>query len=266
MAFVVDLAKPPERLTCIAYGHSGSGKTYFAGTWPRPLVIADASEHGWKTLHGLADDDLYESGKLPYVVAVETPHDFMEVLRALEMQAQGGRPDFPGWPVPQGKHEIGTVVVDSLTFYADSALAAFLDANSSRVDKRQIYGDLGNHLRAVMLRVHKLPYHAVWTALASINEDAKVGGPLIAGATSAKAPARCDLWVYLAVEEKKIAKAQHEIIYSLHTQNHGGYRSRHRFGDKLPAELEPNFILIEEALGLTPWKGKQPAKKIAMAK
>lgn len=255
--------KGPEQLTCMVTGHSRAGKTHFASTWPRPLFLCDASEHGYTTLGYVPDDMLYEPGVVPYALAIENVQDMAACVVALQQQAQGLKPNLKDWPVPQGQWEVGTVVIDSLTFYADAYFSA-LEAQTAgqKVDKRQLYGDLGSHLRYFMIEFHKLPYHIVWTALASLNEDSQLRGAMVSGRTAATAPARCDLWVYAdKAEERQGKKAT--TRYDLHTQSFAGNKAGHRFGDLLPAVIDPEYRIIEESLNMAPWTDRLGDKKSA---
>jgi len=249
--------KGPDQLTVMLVGHSRSGKTYCAGTFPRPIFLSDASEHGWTTLGGMAPNDLYEKDRIPQAVGIETPKDMIAALGALRDQAAGNKVALDAWPLAQGKNECGTVVIDSLTFYADAYFSALEAENAGKVDKRQMYGDLASHLRYLMIQFHRLPYHIVWTSLASTNDDSQLRGALIAGSTAAKAPARCDMWLYLEPYEKRVKGSKKErdteILFEAHTQNYAGNKAGHRFGNKLPTIIEPNFQIIEECLGMTPW-------------
>jgi hypothetical protein len=256
--------KGPEQLTCMVTGHSRAGKTHFASTWPRPIFLCDASEHGYTTLAHVPEKMLYEEGRPPYAIAIENVQDMAQCVIALQQQAQGLKPTLKGWPVPQGQWEIGTVVIDSLTFYADAYFSA-LEAQTAgqKVDKRQLYGELGSHLRYFMIEFHKLPYHVVWTALASLNEDSQLRGAMVSGRTAATAPARCDLWCYADKVEERAAKGDREAIYryDMHTQNYLGNKAGHRFGDQLPPVIDPEYGVIEESLGMSPWTDRVQAKK-----
>ena len=237
----VDLESPygPQRLTAIVAGGSRTGKTHFLATWPRAVILADASEGGWTTIQHMPDESFYELGRLPEVYKIETIDDFMEAVTYLEQNA--------------ASEQIATVGIDSLTFYGDMALNVF---ESECKDGRQAYGKLGTHLRALMLRVHRLPFNVVWTALTKEGEDGQLGGIAVAGQTASRAPARCDLWLYLN---------RGAVEYEAHTQNFGGYKAGHRFGTLLPPMLkQPTYKQLEKYLQLQPWTDRwaaKPAKK-----
>jgi hypothetical protein len=261
----IDIKQGPTHLTCMVVGDSRAGKTRFAGTWPRPIFLADASEHGWTTLGSLGPDDLYEADREPKVVGIETPQDMVLALKALQTQASGAKVAIDEWPLAQGKWECGTVVIDSLTFYADAYFSALEAENAGgKNDKRAWYGELASHLRYLMIQFHRLPYHIVWTSLSSTNDDSQLRGALIAGSTAAKAPARCDLWLYLDKYSEKVKgednRRETQIVYEAHTQNYAGNKAGHRFGTRLPPIIEPHFDVIEDCLGMTPWTDRLQPK------
>lgn len=253
-----------DQLTAMVVGHSGAGKTRHAGTWPRPVFLSDSSEHGWTTLYNMPDGDLYEGGRLPKVVGIESAADMITCLNALKDQANGHKAKVPGWPLGQGKWECGTVVIDTLTFYADAYLAE-LEATSQDKDKRRIYGALAQHLRYLQIEFHKLPYNILWLALSSVNEDSTERGALVAGQMAAKAPARCDLWLYLQEVRRPKGKTT-DVVYKAHTRTYAGNKARHRFGDMLPDEIDPYYATIEECLGMKPWTDRITTKVSTSAK
>ncbi|KKM92264.1 hypothetical protein LCGC14_1220170 [marine sediment metagenome] len=262
----INIKQGPDQLTVMLVGGSRAGKTYAAGTFPRPIFMSDASEHGWTTLGSIKPNDLYEEKRQPTAVGIETPVDMIAALKALQEQAAGNKVGLAEWPLAQGKWECGTVVIDSLTFYADAYFSALEATSDNKNDKRAMYGELASHLRYIMIQFHRLPYHIIWTALSSINDDSRLRGALIPGSTAAKAPARCDIWLYLEPFTEKAKggdkdSRENDVIYEAHTQNYAGNKAGHRFGDRFPAIIEPNFQVIEECLGMTPWTDRLKAKK-----
>ena len=47
---IIDVADIPDHSSTLLYGEGGTGKTALSGTWPKPMLIIDISEHGTKTL------------------------------------------------------------------------------------------------------------------------------------------------------------------------------------------------------------------------
>lgn len=231
----------PERITVLAAGASRSGKTQFAATFPRPVFLADKTEGGFVTIQHMFDDDFYEPGRRPTVFGVESPMDMMEALGRVEED------------IKRDPTKYGTVVVDSLTFYAEMKFSE-LETGPDARDTRKLYGDLASHLRYFMIRIHKLPLNVVWLALAKEGgEDHSLGGISIPGQTAYKAPARCDIWMYM--EQKDVKKGRDkEKLFTSHFQSYGGFKAGHRFGNMLPPKVEDlNYRKLEELLDLPPW-------------
>src|SRR5688500_2811937 len=112
---IVDLRNPaPKRITCMVYGFTGAGKTRFAGTWPRPRFLAEDVEGGYDTLRSLPVEELWDpewkngfDGR-PQVRTIEAISDMMTQVKELKEEVQKS---------PQTAPQ--TLVIDSLTFYAD---------------------------------------------------------------------------------------------------------------------------------------------------
>jgi len=237
----IDLNDPkgPARITMMLTGSSRSGKTYFAARFPRPVFLSDASEGGWTTIENMADEAFYENGRVPEVYAIEKPADMIDSIADLETR------------INADKQSVGTIVIDSLTFYAEMYFAQ-LEAASQRFDTRKAYGDLASHLRWIMIRIHRLPVNVLWLALTKEGgEEGSLGGISVPGQTATKAPARCDIWAYM---EQINQGAKRPPTFRLHTQNYGGFKAGHRFGATLPAMIEdPSYLDIEDHLQLHSW-------------
>ena len=79
---VIDVSKPGkiQRVTALSYGQSRAGKTRFAGSWPRPLFLSDATESGWTTLGNMDRNVLFEVGRNPIVWAIDKAADMMQAV------------------------------------------------------------------------------------------------------------------------------------------------------------------------------------------
>lgn len=182
---VIDVSKPEklQRITALSYGASRSGKTRFAGSWPRPLFLSDATESGWTTLGNMDRNILFEPGRAPIVWAIEKSSDMMQAVKDSEPMIKRG--------------EVRTIVVDSLTFYSDLYFNTLDSMAGGRADGRQLYQKLGQHLKSVREFIHLLGTNVVWLALAKDpGEDQPVGGPMLSGQQAAKFAAGCDYLLY----------------------------------------------------------------------
>lgn len=195
---VIDPSVVTKHKTFMIYGYTRSGKTEFAATFPDPLFIADKSEHGYETILNMSKTKpgkFYTSGKIPTIWTVASKSEYLEAVSDFEAEQKKSKK----WR---------TCVTDSLTFYADCYFAemeaAYWGANNRRPEGRLLYGDLGMHVRYMMIREHNFcasnGVNKVWTALAKEREvnDGVVrqAGVLLAGKMSQTSVARCDYWFY----------------------------------------------------------------------
>lgn len=236
----IDLNEPADKMpvdTYLIFGGTGSGKTTLCAGWPRPLVLADMSEGGYKALRGLRDDQLFEPERDPIVWGIEQMADMATALQRIPPLIASG--------------QVLTVVVSSITFYAASYLA-HLNEQRPNADTRQIYGDLGIHLRQVRTKFHGLGVNVIWEALDTPPEDAVVdpknnavikerqpGGPMIAGQSAKQFSASVTYLWRLTMDVVQKNGAPFEHIPKLHTRALGGYVGRSRVGADLPQLPSP---------------------------
>lgn len=198
---VIDVSQPEKfrRITCLSYGHSRSGKTRFAGTWPRPLFLSDATESGWTTLTNMDRQAMYEPNRVPQVWAIENITDMFKALKDVEPLVKRG--------------EIQTLVIDSLTFYQDLFVNYAERALAGRANPREVFGKLAAHLKELREQVHLIGTNVVWLALAKDpGEDQPIGGPMLTGQNAAKFAAGCDyLFYHRSYQSTPTSKVQWEI-------------------------------------------------------
>lgn len=207
----VDLDKPSHaRRTIVGYGATRSGKTHFAATAPRPLFLSDATESGWTTIQNMDRELWYEPGHKPIVWQIREVVDLAQAFaRAQPLIAAG---------------KVRTVVIDSLTFYADLYLAWAYKA-SEKQDTRKIYGDLSINLRQTRVQWHGLPINVIWLCLVKEpDEENKQAGPLIPGQQASKFAAGVDNIMYF----RRTADA-----FAIHTKTTGVYVAGGREGAKV---------------------------------
>lgn len=170
--------------TVFSYGGPRSGKTRWMGTWPKLLVVADATERGWSTLETMPSDVFYDADIPPEVWPVENAAQMAEAIRDAEPLIRRG--------------DYFTLGVDSVTFYADTWFNAIVkrwgEVNKNKpLDTRAIYGGLASHMQDLRIQIHKWPCNVVWLSLESAGDaDRPRGGPMLPGKTREKFPAGCD--------------------------------------------------------------------------
>ena len=225
---VIDVSKPEKlrRITCLSYGHSRSGKTRFAGTWPRPLFLSDATESGWTTLTNMDRQALYEPGKVPQVWAIENITDMFKALKDVEPLVKRG--------------EVQTLVIDSLTFYQDLFVNFIERSLGGRSNPREVFGKLSAHLKELREQVHLIGTNVVWLALAKDpGEDQPVGGPMLTGQNAAKFAAGCD---YVFYHRSHQPTANSRVQWEIRTRKFGSYAAGGRDEGLLPDPLGYNAI------------------------
>lgn len=225
----VELNTCPDRFTMALYGASRSGKTWHAATWPRPVFLSDAIEAGWDTIAHMPREAFHEPElwpKYPEVRAVRNAQDMISEISVLEQRAQT-----PG--------EVGTVVVDTLTSYADAYLARLERGQAEapagvRVNKWEIYGSLYQHLRALVMRIHAIPnVHVIWTCHEKAPlEEGDRGGIQLPGKMANALPSLAKLWFY-----QHVNGTTHEV----RTRPWRSWQAGHRFGALLPDPIAPSY-------------------------
>lgn len=235
---VIDVsgAASQPRSRFLSYGPSRTGKTAFAATFPRPLFLSDQSEGGWETIRHLDRARFYEPDKVPEVWAIPDAQSMFESLAEIRAMLAADPTRY------------GTVVIDSLSFYADSYFAQLQASVGKTTDSWKLYQNLADHIRVLMIQFHTLPVHVVWICLESpAGEGEQTGGISLPGQSARKAPARCDFWFYHRTFTERVGAAP---IYEVRTRRFGQFPCGGRDGGILPDPItNPSYRDIEEGLG-----------------
>lgn len=230
---------PPRPISVMSYGQTRSGKTRWAGTFPRPLFLSDVTEKGWETLETMDSSCFFEPERPPLVWAIEAPVDVhVAIEKAMPLIAAG---------------EVQTVVLDSLSFYADLYLNKVTTdmAKAGKVDLRAAYGALSTHLGDLRIRVEKMGVNVVWLALERTPEEGeRVSVPMLPGKSSAKFSASCS---YIMFHKTSVVDKQR--TYEMHTQPSDLFIAGGRDAGALPDVLtNPTYREFAEILGILPNK------------
>lgn len=236
-----DNAKAP-RNTFTVYGPTGSGKTTFSATFPRPVFLSETSESGYESLRGLSSDYLFEAGVAPIVIGIEKMNDMAIAREVLAPFIQSGM--------------VQTIVKDSLTYYADLYLSYLFEMFTGTGDNLKVYGALGRHLRDLRVKWHQMGCNVVSLCLAQDpNEDAPNGTPSIPGKESTKYGASCDYLLYMRHERIKSGQQLNDY-YELHSKPAGKYIARARRAIGMPELPSPlynmTYSTFIEQLGYSP--------------
>jgi hypothetical protein len=237
----INLDQPTDVMpinTFLTYGDSRTGKTTWAGSFPRPVFFSDVSEGGWDSLANMEDDQLFEPGVRPLVWGIEEMADMLKAREKAIPLIQSGR--------------IRTIVVDSLSFYSDLFLN-FLVGMQTKKDMRAAYGDLGNHLRDLRVKTHALNVNVVWLCLARHpDDDVPTGRPMIPGQQGDKFMAGVHYIFHSRVDQKKQGQITLPPVFEMRTKKYFNYIAGNRLGGRaidLPDPLVGDYETMITALG-----------------
>lgn len=235
----IDLTNPAPSgyIHALVLGAPKSGKTHFAASAPKPLFISDVAEGGFATIASMDKNLWWDPDYAPKVWAIEDAFkDLPPALARLEsMKAEG---TFP----------FQTLIIDPISIYADRVLAEMqmrASAANKEKDGRQLYGDLANHLRVLVLRVHALPCHVLWLC------HVKEGGLSLAGQTAEKLPAYMD-FTWLCSNSAGLGYEFHTAPYGAYSLLGGRWSKANSTGKRygLPSPLIPSFKAVSQVMGL----------------
>lgn len=218
------------------YGAPRRAKTYFAGTFPNPVVLSAGQEGGDRTLQGLPNVT---------VARVNNRTDMAEAVRYIQQNHQAR-----GWR---------TVVVDSATFYQDLVIGELTGATAGKANAKmdqQLWGQLELHiLKWLMPTLHALPLHVVWIALEKVEMNRATGAviriePMLSGATAQKLPATTDLILYADQEAIQDATGTLQQTLVLRTQSTNRAIAGGRFtGAFASGYIYPHFTEVQRHVG-----------------
>lgn len=225
--YKVGSAARPKWIRALVGGRVCSGKTSFAATTPRPLIIADAAEGGAKTLEFMDPAMWWDPAFAPDVVEIE---NMMEL------------PQFVTKLLGDKTIKNQTVVVDSLSIYAQRVMRELKAANPGG-DGRQRYGELSDALSALVSRVHSLPMHVIW--LCHVDEEMQLSVP---------GKATASLWAYMDYKwMTHVDTSAKKAEFQLHTTPflRASWLGGRSGMNALPSPMIPSFKPIAELLGLS---------------
>lgn len=217
-----------KNLKVLAYGNSGSGKTVFACGFPGPIYVFDFDgkiSSAANFYKGTPQLDLIEYDAYTPKVGEPTDRPFVRYntkLVELEKLAK------------EGKFPYATVVLDSLTLYADQMLKEIVIQNPGlkrqesptvKLTCLQDYMILSSHFKNMLVRLLQLPCNVVVSAHIQTNKDDLTGEihrePLLPGKLPAFLPVMFEE-VYRTYKEKDhMAQTQTSVQYNARSQIRG---------------------------------------------
>lgn len=125
----------PMTLTALIYGRSGTGKTTFAATWPKPLLLVDIREKGTDSIARVEDVD---------VISIENWEELEDLY----------------WFLKKSTHQYQTVVLDQVTQMQDLAKRRALKDDGKPEDSgifsQRIWGNIAGMMNTWLLHYRDL--------------------------------------------------------------------------------------------------------------
>ena len=231
MANTKDISTEGLRLKVLIYGKSGTGKTTFACTFPKPYVFD--FDNGMLSQRGKdIEYDVFEDRIVNDVVAKSGWKEFLSKLDEVEKDP---------------KYE--TLVVDSITTLEDSLMKDTLTLNKRTIPTLAEWLIVMNQLEGIINRMTKMGKHVVFTAHETIMQDELTSEvwilPLIVGK---KLPGKLGLWFdecyRMQMGKDKEGKAAMQAITTADTR----YTAKSRLGVLLPMETNLTYSGLIEKL------------------
>ncbi len=120
----------PKVLAMLVYGRSGTGKTTFGGTWPKPALLIDIREKGTDSVSNVEGLD---------VIQVDTWEEFEEVY----------------WYVKQGNH-YKSVIIDQVSQLQDVCVEGVMKAEGKDVMSQRTWGSASGLMKTWLLNYRDL--------------------------------------------------------------------------------------------------------------
>ncbi len=219
-----------DHVICLVYGKFGSGKTHFAGTFPKPFLID--VERGGKTLARMGK---IPGWKVPNERGSRVWNDVMFTLTCLEKK----RPPFD-------QLDVQTIIVDSLSELGELWFQEIIGWPESGVIENKkgdasydSYARLKQRYRTFVRRVQDMGMHAVFTAGVQGDDDEVTGGavamPRILGGYRQEIGHDFDEVYYAECQS-----VGQQYKYLMHVRQHRIYPAKSRSAITAPIE-DPSY-------------------------
>jgi len=132
---IVPIRESSEWVSLVVYGRSGTGKTTFIGTLPKPLLVLDINDRGTISIKAQPDT---------YVMEVTSWDEIEEVY----------------WYLQSGNHPFKSVALDTVTQLQDLAIAKISGDDGGVMSlSRRGWGEVAGLMRTWILNYRDLPLH-----------------------------------------------------------------------------------------------------------
>lgn len=183
-------------MTVFLFGQSGTWKTTWAGTWPSPIFLSCGVEGG--------DDSL---AMLPFIFGEQMKVPPVYQITSVAMMRQKVDTICRYYEQMAWK----TVVIDSITFYADLWIHERLKDREEKYKQMTTrdWGALENHIvKELAQRLHATRLNVIWIALEKQRTKTAENGdihieeekPHVQGGTAVKLPAACKMIIHAKQE------------------------------------------------------------------
>lgn len=223
MSDIANRIKPVEELpfliSMLVYGRSGTGKTTFAATFPKPLLVLDIREKGTDSIRDVEGVQ---------VLALERWEEFESIY----------------WYLVEGKHNFETVVIDTVTQLQDLAVEKVLeDDGKSPGDlvSKGAWGTVASLMKSWIINYRDLPLNVVFLAQdrimrgeEEVEEDQltpEVGPrviPSVASTLNAAVKVIGQTYISEVTKETKEGKLIRKVQYRLRIGPHAYYTTKIR--------------------------------------
>lgn len=224
-----------EKVTMVLYGRSGTGKTTFSGTFPKPILLVDIKEGG--------------TSPLKKVKSIDVLH--IEEWKSLN--------DLP-YELADSKYK--SIVIDSISMAQTLRVQEMLRSSGKNLMTQQNWGEVGGDLQRLILTLRDLPQHILFIAHdRTINSqeegqdqlEPEVGPALIPSVSRVLCGAVSVVGNSFIKEVKKKdgSKIRKEMQYRLRLGPHAYYLTKVRTPDpsNVPASIvDPTFDKLVEVI------------------
>lgn len=214
-----------RKFKILVSGREGSGKTHFAGTWPKPFILA--SEEGTLTL---ADKEI------PFFFLSNDILTFDTVLMIL-LEAKSKTGAF----APDGEYgDTETIVIDSFTSLNQKIMSEILESNKRVKPEFDDWNTLKYRMSKICALIPELPYHVIGTAGIASKDDSitKMSVPTldIDGSYRERLPHDFDLSLWLTCQSRG-SESRYVAYTKEHLQKYSKARAPQSW-PTLPKEIE----------------------------
>ena len=240
---IVPVSKAEPHIKVLVYGRNGRGKTRFAATAPKPLIV-DCNERGTKSVRNYPNAYVFRANKwedLTYVY----------------------------WYLKEGNHKYESVILDTLSQAQNLCMKHILaeaeDRDPNRppsMPDRRAWGQLGELMKPLMLNYRNLNLNVVFVCQERIdkfNDDDEGEStprivPDLSPSVRATAMASVEVMGRIYRRERRVGKGKREKVVwesRMLVGDHEDYETKDRTGNLPRIIREPTIPMMIEAASTT---------------